>query len=215
MPGYPRVDKGNDTLLGRYDGSVIDAFPWHQLPHAHQHAGSLSWRRLLEVCLPLRRHTAAHVQRADVWWAQLRHPLAMGQYINHPPGGTAPNLLVASTDVQLPPGEHTPPQCCRPSPSVLHPTAAPCAAGEEPHLRAYLPNVAFQPPQLADTQPMPAVAAGSPAARVGPDVPVTTGDLVPGIALVATRRLCNEELFLNYRCRRCRSPVGRLHWGSG
>ena len=72
-------------------------------------------------------------------------------------------------------------------------------AGSEPHLRAYLPNAVFSP----DLGPQPAqpvsVASGSPAALMGPEAQVLPGDLVPGIALVATRQLQNEELFLNYR----------------
>ena len=30
--------------------------------------------------------------------------MAMGQYINHPPQGSQPNVMVASTDMQLQPG---------------------------------------------------------------------------------------------------------------
>ena len=58
MPGYPRVDKGNDTLLARYDGAVVDALPWQQLsPPAEggmHEAGMVlpAWRRLLEVSPP-------------------------------------------------------------------------------------------------------------------------------------------------------------------
>ena len=28
MPGYPRVDKGNDYLQGRFDGTVLDGLSW-------------------------------------------------------------------------------------------------------------------------------------------------------------------------------------------
>lgn len=28
MKGYPKVDRDNDFLLGRFDGSVFDALPW-------------------------------------------------------------------------------------------------------------------------------------------------------------------------------------------
>ena len=55
MPGYPRVDRGNDTLLARYDGSVVDALPWQQLaaPAAGDPPGCgvkpPLWRRMLEV----------------------------------------------------------------------------------------------------------------------------------------------------------------------
>ena len=46
MPGYPSVSRGNDTLLGRYDGSVIDAFPWQPA------AAGPAWKHLLEVRPP-------------------------------------------------------------------------------------------------------------------------------------------------------------------
>eukprot|EP00884_Botryococcus_braunii_P005433 jgi/Botrbrau1/14891/Bobra.0248s0010.2 len=32
LPGYPKVDAGNDTLLGRYDGGILDALPWGRGP---------------------------------------------------------------------------------------------------------------------------------------------------------------------------------------
>ena len=28
MPGYPRVDKNNDYLQGRFDGAVLDGLSW-------------------------------------------------------------------------------------------------------------------------------------------------------------------------------------------
>jgi hypothetical protein len=28
MPGYPRVDRGNDYLMTRFDGAVVDGLPW-------------------------------------------------------------------------------------------------------------------------------------------------------------------------------------------
>lgn len=34
IPGYPRVDRGNDTLLARYDGAVMNALPWADLQDA-------------------------------------------------------------------------------------------------------------------------------------------------------------------------------------
>ena len=67
-------------------------------------------------------------------------------------------------------------------------------------MRAYLPNVRFQPPaEPQGRSAVPKVASGSSEAAVGPELPVGVDDPVPGIALVATRRLANEELFLNYR----------------
>ena len=28
MPNYPNVDKGNDYLISRFDGAILDALPW-------------------------------------------------------------------------------------------------------------------------------------------------------------------------------------------
>ena len=186
-------------------------------------------------------HGCMHLQAAGAHSCaalQMRHPLALGQYINHPPGGSAPNLVVAATDVQLQPGaprrataaSHcTCPDAgqqglqvqrsCRATVKLAGawagaPGTAPAARlartwtvhltpvppGEEPHLRAYLPNLCFHP--LLDPvgrSDLPKVAAGSPAAALGPELPVSADDSVPGIALVATRQLANEELLLNYR----------------
>ena len=62
-----------------------------------------------------------------------------------------------------------------------------------------MPNAMLQPPQEAPYSRPPSIASGSPAAIVGPEAVVLPGEVVPGIALIATRRLQNEELFLNYR----------------
>ena len=87
MPGYPRVDKGNDTLLARYDGSVVDALPWQQLPlladGGVEESGMPlpSWRRLLEVSLNephLVKVLAAHVQVPCILNPAMYRPAAAG-----------------------------------------------------------------------------------------------------------------------------------------
>ena len=87
MPGYPRVDKGNDTLLARYDGSVVDALPWQQLPlpadGGVEESGMPlpSWRRLLEVSLDephVVQMLAVHVQVPCVLIPAMYRPAAVG-----------------------------------------------------------------------------------------------------------------------------------------
>ncbi len=81
--------------------------------------------------------------------------------------------------------------------------------GDAPQLRAYMPNTLLkgdsQQKNQSQGSPHQEAAAVAAAAGVSPD------ETVPGLALVATRDLEDEELFLNYRL----SPhVPRPDWYS-
>lgn len=93
-----------------------------------------------------------------------------------------------------------------------------CCAGEDPPwLRAYIPNVTFQPPALLPDKP---TLKQTPLFSFGASHQLTdsscthlsVGDPqseVIGIAFVALREVSNEELLLNYRL----SPyVSRPSW---
>ena len=93
MPGYPKIDRNNDTLLARYDGAVIDALPWvkcqqaaDEAAHAHEAVQSSSgsapthirqlplWQVQLEVSLfPTGRllYTASVHGNHDAWCQSL------------------------------------------------------------------------------------------------------------------------------------------------
>ena len=73
MPGYPRVDRNNDTLIARFDGAVIDAKPWGEgargplpVPSSLRYAESTS--RLHQLQVLLCRWRAIIVQCSNGLW---------------------------------------------------------------------------------------------------------------------------------------------------
>ena len=60
IPGYPRIDRGNDYLMARFDGAVLDAQPWGRgdavpLPPSAVHLQTHTmarWQQQLEVDSP-------------------------------------------------------------------------------------------------------------------------------------------------------------------
>ncbi|GAB4813076.1 hypothetical protein N2152v2_000122 [Parachlorella kessleri] len=145
IPGYPKIDRDNSYLIGRFDGVVLDAKPWGR----GQQAGK-TWpegpQNAVDAALGL---------------LEARNPLALAHFANHPAAGTLPNVMVAAFDFKAP--------------------------GDAPQLRAYLPNALCKDPQ----DPQLPLASSSD--------PVSPREAVTGLALVATRDLEDEELFLNYR----------------
>jgi hypothetical protein len=112
MKDYPRVTRENEYLIARSDGSVIDAEPWGRggenddawpgapvaLSEAEaRRADGASWlERLRKPTLP--RATRARLAR-ECATLDRGDELALAHYANHPPSGTAPNVVVASVDV--------------------------------------------------------------------------------------------------------------------
>ncbi|KAK9790327.1 hypothetical protein WJX73_009725 [Symbiochloris irregularis] len=207
LPGYPKVDRDNDALLARYDGSIINALPWArlhgdpqadlQLDDSARNDSAASSMTAAESAIA-RSALSRGPERAGalpLWQTQLemRHPLALAHVANHPPPSMQPNVMVASFSLAQIPGE------------------------DPPWLRAYIPNVTFQPPNIpADEPSMKQTSLFSfraphqPADSACPHLSV--GDPqneVVGIAFVALREVANEELLLNYRL----SPyVSRPSW---
>eukprot|EP00892_Ulva_mutabilis_P011541 jgi/Ulvmu1/875/UM100_0028.1 len=134
MAGFPNITANNDCILARYDNTLVDARPWA----AGQPRPAAAW---VDVRQPL----DAALNLVDG-----RHPLAVAQFVNHPPRGGKPNVLLAPFDLRL--------------------------AEDEAELRRFLPYVTC-------TATVAATASGR----------------VTGLALVARRRLEDEELFMDYR----------------
>lgn len=178
MVNFPNVARDNDFLLARYDNTLIDAKPWGRGQASARHAW-VQEQHSLDCALNL---------------VEGRHPLACGHYINHPPKGTSPNVMIAPFNVHLAAGVG---YVCTSAPFLtitmkgIYKTMygarvitcmQPCAgvrkhqcAGEE-HLRAFFPYVTCT-----------ATLAGI----------LDSG--VAGLALVARRQLQDEELLLDYR----------------
>ncbi|KAK9821861.1 hypothetical protein WJX74_006373 [Apatococcus lobatus] len=93
MPGYPRVDKDNDYLQGRFDGSVLDGLSWGY--------GALTAHDRLAASAACNRPQVLQQLRS----LEKRNPLALAHFANHPPSGTQPNVVVASYDADLNKGD--------------------------------------------------------------------------------------------------------------
>lgn len=85
MKGFPNITTGNDAILARYDNTLVDAKPWGH----GQERGGAEW-----VCAGQPLDHALHLVDG-------RHPLAAAQFINHPPPGAKPNVLLAPFDLLL------------------------------------------------------------------------------------------------------------------
>lgn len=116
----------------------------------------------------------------------------------------APRIRLCSTL------QHHATKCLDESPDCAD--SSTCTAGEPAWVRAYLPNIIYEPPpdsaassgSLFSFRTSPAKAASLRHLGIG-----NVRALVAGIALIATQEVHNEELLLNYRL----SPhVSRPSW---
>ncbi|OIW01876.1 hypothetical protein TanjilG_31058 [Lupinus angustifolius] len=111
IPGYPKVDAQNPYLITRYDGSVINAQPWgsggdeRQLWHGRKmreikadvkggEKGSEKLWKLLSKPLEGNQGDNSEV-------LELRNPLALAHFSNHPPKGVLPNVMICPYDFPL------------------------------------------------------------------------------------------------------------------
>jgi len=207
MKNYPRVSDGNEYLIARSDGSVIDAKGWGRyfgdedaswpgapvdLSDEEKRAGeSTSFlgrllrprlsegrrMRLLEECRAIER----------------RNAYAYAHVANHPPAGTKPNVVVASVDVVV--------------------------DGLDADLRRFIPNVNVEDDDddgmdkerllsiLSDrTRSMSKRFSDAALAMFGEDedkprsVRETSRSAIRALVLIATRDIEDgEEIWLNYR----------------
>ncbi|DBA87502.1 TPA: hypothetical protein ACH3X1_004532 [Trebouxia sp. C0004] len=109
IPGYPKIDTHNDYFLACFDGALIDGQSWGRgrptLGPTNQHVDS-------------QYRNTHHAMLAQLHQKEMRHPLALAHYANHPAAGTHPNVMVAAFT-------YNPRQ------------------GEDAWLAAYMPNVMY------------------------------------------------------------------------
>lgn len=180
MPDYPNVSKNNEYLLWRYDGIIVDGLP-----------GSVT--RV--------RRALSHAFGASLETADMSH--ALGHYVNHPGAGSKPNALQFPYDIDM--------------------------AAVAPRVLPILPNLSWselvklendrsttEDGDGANMQPRELGAVGRSfqtledlvaQQRVLSTNSMGTGSYSHarrqrtcyGLAIVATRPICNEEVFINYR----------------
>ncbi|KAK9838450.1 hypothetical protein WJX81_000079 [Elliptochloris bilobata] len=121
MPGYPRIDVGNDYLMARYDGAILDGQAWglgaagppDALGYGARtpEAGLRGW--LLRSTAPGGSEEASTRELTAEALARLlslerRNPLALGHMANHPGRDDVPNVMIAAFDYDVPGGSAAP-----------------------------------------------------------------------------------------------------------
>lgn len=179
IPGYPRIDACNSYLITRYDGTVINAKPWHlggetmelwdgshlvdynSTPSTSPESNSdRAWRMLNKPLVKSRNENFGEV-------LERRNPLAFGHFANHPPGGSTPNVMICPYDFPL----------------------------TEKDMRLYIPNITF-----GGEEPVTMKRFGSFWFKSrGSGQQTGESSVLKTLVLVSTRSIRDEEIFLNYR----------------
>lgn len=180
IPGYPRVDSQNPYLITRYDGTVINAQPWGSGDETRE-----IWNGLIKS--ESVTQSLGSKNSSDKLWTMLskpleqtkthingevlerRNPLAFAHFANHPAKGVEPNVMLCPYDFPL----------------------------TEKNMRVYVPNVVCGKGGEVKMKKLGSFYlkwSESKTTVSEYDVPV-----LKTLVLVATRELCDEEVFLNYR----------------
>ncbi|KAL1196732.1 hypothetical protein V5N11_024553 [Cardamine amara subsp. amara] len=175
IPGYPNVDEQNSHLITRYDGSVINAQPWGLGGESRE-----VWNSSCKMA----------ESRTDAKTAENGSEKVL-EMLSRPLEGS--DNVEAVVEMRNPlafghfvndPGEDMDPNV------MICPYDFPLS---EQEMRPYIPNVAF-----GNTGDVEMKKLGSLWFRKGSDSGLDAS-VLKTVVLVATRALCNEELFLNYR----------------
>eukprot|EP00252_Welwitschia_mirabilis_P024972 TRINITY_DN7638_c0_g1_i1.p1 TRINITY_DN7638_c0_g1~~TRINITY_DN7638_c0_g1_i1.p1 ORF type:complete len:419 (-),score=89.61 TRINITY_DN7638_c0_g1_i1:85-1341(-) len=199
MPGYPRLDAANFHLISRYDGIVIDAQPWGEGGEARE-----LWDGTFESELATLTQTQNNGSKSDMLWQMLmkphdknmpsmvtaevierRNPLALGHYANHPGKGDQPNVMICPYDF----------------------------LSSEREMRPYIPNLLVGNEDGTTMKRYGSfwISTGSRKYEheEDPFSPIPFHPTIRTLVLVATREICDEEIFLNYRLSK---PKSRPSW---
>ncbi|XP_058097891.1 uncharacterized protein LOC131242928 isoform X2 [Magnolia sinica] len=179
IPGYPRVDANNPYLITRYDGNVINAQPWG--------AGSETREVWDGAALPeFQSSPSEGVDRSsDRLWRLLSKPLESARR------ESSGEVLERRNPLALAHFANHPAKGTEPNVMVC-PYDFPLA---EADMRTYVPNILFGSEEKVGMKRIGSFWFKSGASGdSGEDVPI-----MKTLVLVATRALCDEEVFLNYR----------------
>ncbi|KAJ4746951.1 C5orf35 [Rhynchospora pubera] len=181
IPGYPRIDASNSYLINRYDGNLINAQPWGTGGSTREYWDGTD-------CLDIRANNVSELPQSgsDRMWRILsnpldsnnkkfgdlierRNPLAFAHFANHPPKDTMPNAMVCAYDFPL----------------------------SEKDMRVYIPNVVFGGSETANMKRFGTFWFKSWSGSRKTEESETA--VIRALVLVATRIVCDEEVYLNYR----------------
>ncbi|XP_072956101.1 uncharacterized protein [Typha angustifolia] len=179
IPGYPRIDACNSYLITRYDGIVINAQPWG--------AGGET-REIWDGSYQTEYSTNSSENfegQTDRMWRMLSKPLDSNQK------GNRGDILERRNPIALGHFANHPPKGAVPNVMVC-PYDFPVT---EKDMRVYIPNLVFGNEENVTMKRFGSFwfkSGGSHGKQGGAPV-------VRTLALVATRALRDEEVFLNYR----------------
>ncbi|XP_024987349.1 uncharacterized protein LOC112522460 [Cynara cardunculus var. scolymus] len=179
IPGYPRVDAQNPYLNTRYDGTVINAQPWGTGGEAREPWGQSRVYQSNPGSQPSETGS-------DRVWKMLSKPLEGSRL------GCNGEVLERRNPLALGHFANHPTMGMDPNVMVC-PYDFPLS---EKGMRAYIPNIVF-----GGTGDVKMKRFGSFWFKSGGESSdgQMKGPVMKSIALVATRSLCNEEVYLNYR----------------
>ncbi|KAF5747403.1 hypothetical protein HS088_TW05G00124 [Tripterygium wilfordii] len=178
IPGYPRVDSQNPYLITRYDGTVINAQPWGSGGETRE-----VWDGLGVPNTMPDNHVIG--KGSDRVWTMLSRPLKGTQVGN---GG---DVLERRNPLAFAHFANHPAKDTVPNVMVC-PYDLPLTERE---VRPYIPNVSFGNTEEVSMRRFGSFWFKSWSLKTN----TSNFPVLKTIVLVATRALCNEELFLNYR----------------
>lgn len=189
IPGYPRVDAGNPYLISRYDGIVIDAQPWGTGDEARQLWDGFFERRMENFS---RNNQGSKV---DVLWRVLSKPQENRSLIKGA-------VVERRNPLALGHFANHPEKGMQPNVMV-------CPYNfylPETRMRPYIPNLVFGSDEEITMQRYGSFWLKSTSAN---DEDSAVPPAIRTLVLVATRPICDEEIFLNYRLS---NPKKRPTW---
>ncbi|XP_076881873.1 uncharacterized protein LOC143530138 [Bidens hawaiensis] len=177
IPGYPRVDAQNPYLITRYDGTVINGQPWGTGGETREPLSSVYRSNPSEP---------PSETGSDRVWKMLSKPLEGSRL------GFNGEVLERRNPLALGHFANHPAKGMEPNVMVC-PYDFPLS---EKGMRAYIPNVVFGGVEEVKMKRFGSFWFKS---RGESNDGQLTGPVMKGLALVATRLISNEEVYLNYR----------------
>lgn len=189
IPGYPRVDAGNPYLISRYDGIVIDAQPWGTGDEARQFWDGCFDRRTVKFS------ENNQGTKVDILWRVLSKPQENRSLI-HSAVVERRNPLALGHFANHPEKGTQPNVMVCPYNFYL----------SETRMRPYIPNLVFGGDEEVTMKRYGSLWIKSTSAN---DEDSVVPPAIRTLVLVATRPICDEEIFLNYRLS---NPKKRPAW---
>lgn len=185
IPGYPDADAQNPYLITRYDGTVIDAKPWGSGGENREVWDGLS--------VPEIGPNVQTIEKgSDRFWTMLNKPLERARH------GCIGEVLERRNPFALAHFANHPAKGIVPN-VLICPYDFPLT---EKSMRTFIPNVSFGNGEVNMRRfGRSWFRSGAKSSQF--DVPV-----LKTLVLVATRALCDEEVFLNYRLSNSKQQPG-------